>query len=143
MCDRGRHARDRESSALGRDWRQSYYSPLTGINADNIAQLGYAWGYDLEFSSTLEATPLVIDGVMYTGGNAGRTSALDAPTGALRWKFEPTLDSRIHRELRKLHLGTTVGAGRRKEGKLSSAASGNVAVLTFPCFSLPAPKSQI
>jgi quinohemoprotein ethanol dehydrogenase len=83
---------------LGRDWQQSYYSPLTGINADNIAQLGYAWGYDLEFSSTLEATPLVIDGVMYTSGNAGRTYALDAATGALRWKFEPAIDSRIDYE---------------------------------------------
>jgi quinohemoprotein ethanol dehydrogenase len=94
-------ADDREADSwptLGRDWRQSYYSPLTGINADNIGQLGYAWGYDLEFSSTLEATPLVIDGVMYTSGNAGRTYALDAATGAVRWKFEPTLDSKIDYE---------------------------------------------
>ena len=82
----------------GRDWRQSYYSPLTGIDAANVGELGYAWGYDLEFNSTLEATPLVIDGVMYTSGNAGRTYALDAATGALRWKFEPALDKKIDYE---------------------------------------------
>ena len=94
-------ADDRDADSwptLGRDWKQSYYSPLTGINADNIAQLGYAWGYDLQFTSTLEATPIVIDGVMYTSGNGGRTYALDAATGALRWKFEPTLDSKIDYE---------------------------------------------
>jgi quinohemoprotein ethanol dehydrogenase len=82
----------------GRDWRQSYYSPLTDINATNVGELGYAWGYDLEFSSTLEATPIVVDGVLYTSGNAGRTYALDAATGALKWKFEPTLDKKIDYE---------------------------------------------
>jgi quinohemoprotein ethanol dehydrogenase len=76
----------------GRDWRQSYFSPLTDIDADNVSQLGYAWGFDLDFTSTLEATPLVVDGIMYTSGNAGRVYALDAIDGSLVWKFEPDID---------------------------------------------------
>jgi quinohemoprotein ethanol dehydrogenase len=43
-------AGDREPDSWltgGRDWRQSYYSPLTDINANNVADLGYAWGYDV------------------------------------------------------------------------------------------------
>ena len=80
-------ADDRDADSwptLGRDWKQSYYSPLTGINADNIAQLGYAWGYDLQFTSTLEATPIVIDGVMYFPGR-DRVEALEADTGKQVW----------------------------------------------------------
>ncbi len=76
----------------GRDWRQSYYSPLADINADNVSELGYAWGFDIDFSSTLEATPLVVDGIMFTSGNAGTVYALDAANGELIWKFEPELD---------------------------------------------------
>ncbi|HEX7013510.1 MAG TPA: PQQ-dependent dehydrogenase, methanol/ethanol family [Steroidobacteraceae bacterium] len=76
----------------GRDWRQSYYSPLTGIDAANVGELGFAWDFDLEFTSTLEATPIVVDGVLYTSGNGGRVYALDAASGTLLWKFEPAFD---------------------------------------------------
>lgn len=76
----------------GRDWRQSYYSPLTDINAENISGLGYAWGYDIDFSSTLQATPIAVDGIMFTSGNAGNVYALDASNGELIWKFEPEID---------------------------------------------------
>jgi quinohemoprotein ethanol dehydrogenase len=102
----------------GRDWRQSYYSPLTDINAENISELGYAWGYDLDFSSTLEATPIVVDGVMYTSGNAGFVFALDAASGALIWKFEPTLDPKTDTE----------GAGYGKVNRGISVADGKVYV---------------
>jgi quinohemoprotein ethanol dehydrogenase len=73
----------------GRDWRQTYYSPLRDINETNVKDLGFAWSYDVDFSDTLEATPIVIDGVMYTSGNHGHVYALDATTGKPLWKFEP------------------------------------------------------
>ena len=31
----------------GRDYQQSYYSPLTTINKQNIQQLGFAWEYEV------------------------------------------------------------------------------------------------
>jgi len=76
----------------GRDYQQSYYSPLDQINKHNVKQLGFAWSYDIASSSRLEATPIVVDGVMFTSGNKGMVYALDARTGAERWVFDPHID---------------------------------------------------
>jgi len=81
----------------GRDWQQSYYSPLTNINKDNIQKLGFAWSYDIPFDVGFQATPIVVDGVMFTSGNRGNVYTLDARTGALRWSFAPKVDPGILR----------------------------------------------
>lgn len=83
----------------GHNWRQNYYSPLTDIDSKNVDQLGFAWQYDIDFNSMLEATPVVIDGVMYTSGSGGIVYALDAVTGRQLWKFEPTMDKRFNAEV--------------------------------------------
>src|SRR5580704_12095599 len=53
---------------LGRDGNQTYFSPLTTINETNVDRLGFGWAYDLGTSRGQEATPIVVDGVMYTSG---------------------------------------------------------------------------
>lgn len=73
----------------GRDAGQRYYSPLAGINSENAAQLGFAWQYRLGMRKGLEATPIVVDGIMYTSGPWGYVYALEAATGKLLWKFDP------------------------------------------------------
>ncbi len=73
----------------GRDAGQTYYSPLHAINAKNVAQLGFAWQYRLGMRRGLEATPIVVDGVMYTSGPWGYVYALDAATGRPLWIFNP------------------------------------------------------
>ncbi len=78
--------------APGRDSNGTYFSPLKDINAANVGQLGFAWAYDLGTHRGLEATPLVIDGVMYAAGNFGRVYALDAATGKELWKYDPHID---------------------------------------------------
>jgi quinohemoprotein ethanol dehydrogenase len=74
---------------VGRDSQGSYYSPLDQINADNVTSLGFAWEYRLGTYRGLEATPVVVDGVLYTSGIAGRVYALDARTGQKIWTFDP------------------------------------------------------
>jgi quinohemoprotein ethanol dehydrogenase len=69
----------------GRDANGTYYSPVDDLNAANVAKLGFAWDYHLGTNRGLEATPLVIDGVMYATGNFGRVYALDAATGRELW----------------------------------------------------------
>jgi len=76
----------------GRDAQGTYYSPLTGINTGNAARLGYAWDVQLPTHRGLEATPLVVDGVLYTTGNFGKVYALDAATGQERWTYDPQVD---------------------------------------------------
>ena len=73
----------------GRDVGQTYYSPLAAVNEKNVSQLGYAWQYRLSMRRGLEATPIVIDGVMYTSGPWGHVYALNAATGKLLWTFDP------------------------------------------------------
>ncbi|TWB64548.1 putative pyrroloquinoline-quinone binding quinoprotein [Bradyrhizobium sacchari] len=77
----------------GRDWRQSYNSPLNQINKDNVAKLGYAWSSDIDGASKLEATPIVVDDVMYLSSIAGIVYALNAATGEQLWRFDPGVAS--------------------------------------------------
>jgi quinohemoprotein ethanol dehydrogenase len=79
---------------LGRDQNQTYFSPLAMIDATNVGRLGFAWQYDLTTARGQEATPIVIDGVMYTSGTWGYVYAVDAATGKELWKFDPQADPR-------------------------------------------------
>jgi quinohemoprotein ethanol dehydrogenase len=75
----------------GRDQEGSYYSPLTTISADTVGKLGFAWQYDLGTDRGQEATPIVVDGIMYTSGTWGYVYALDAATGHELWRFVPQM----------------------------------------------------
>jgi quinohemoprotein ethanol dehydrogenase len=76
----------------GGDGSGAYYSRLTEMNERNASRLGFAWDYALHTSRGLEATPIVVDGTMYTSGNWGRVYALDAATGRERWVYDPGID---------------------------------------------------
>jgi quinohemoprotein ethanol dehydrogenase len=81
----------------GRDFGKGHFSPLDDINAGNVASLGFAWDYQTGTTRGLEATPIVVDGVLFTSGTTGRAYALDAATGAEIWKFDPESDSQYNR----------------------------------------------
>ena len=77
----------------GRDQDGTYYSPLSDINASNVKRLGFAWQYDLGLPKRgQEATPVVVDGVMYTSGTWGYVYAVDAATGRELWRYDPKSD---------------------------------------------------
>jgi quinohemoprotein ethanol dehydrogenase len=82
----------------GRDGGKTHYSPLDGINAQNVERLGHAWSFETGTNRGMEATPVIVDGVLFASGVAGRVYALDAASGALRWRFEPRLDLRNARD---------------------------------------------
>lgn len=74
----------------GRDGDGTYYSPLKTINSSNVKNLGFAWTYDLgQPERGQEATPIVVDGVMYTSGTWGYVYAIDAATGRQLWRYNP------------------------------------------------------
>jgi alcohol dehydrogenase (cytochrome c)/quinohemoprotein ethanol dehydrogenase len=73
----------------GRDYSDTWFSPLKSINADNVATLGLAWYYDLDTRRGQEATPVVVDGVMYTTSAWSKVQAFEAATGKLLWQFDP------------------------------------------------------
>jgi alcohol dehydrogenase (cytochrome c) len=61
------------------------YSPLTAINSDNVSGLKLAWLSQTTTTSGQRATPLVVDGVIYTTRNTNDVVALDAETGRVLW----------------------------------------------------------
>jgi quinohemoprotein ethanol dehydrogenase len=67
----------------GRGYAEQRYSPLEQVNDGNVTELSLAWYYDLDYNRGQEATPLVVDGVMYTTGAWSVVYALDAATGKL------------------------------------------------------------
>src|SRR5689334_1721202 len=76
----------------GRDGGKTFYSPLDLINQQNVSRLGFAWQLETGTNRGMQATPIVVDGVMYTSGVAGRVYALDAASGKEIWRFEPQVD---------------------------------------------------
>jgi quinoprotein glucose dehydrogenase len=79
----------------------NHHSRLTDITPANVAELTVAWRYrtgDVHaygggFAGTaFEATPIMVDGVLYVATPYSRAIALDAETGAERWTFDPSTD---------------------------------------------------
>jgi quinohemoprotein ethanol dehydrogenase len=81
----------------GRDLGKSHYSPLAQIDTETIGRLGFAWEYAMGTKRGLEATPIVVDGVLYTSGTTGRAYAIDAASGEEIWKFDPESDGQVNR----------------------------------------------
>lgn len=98
----------------GRDAGGSYYSPLQDISDATVARLGFAWERPLGTKRGLEATPVVVDGVMYTSGNWGRVYALDAASGRELWTYDPGVDGQWGRYAccDAVNRGVAVRSGR-------------------------------
>ena len=75
--------------STGRTYGEQRYSPLEQVNEQNVGQLGLAWDYGFGLDRVVEATPLVVDGVMYTTSAYSIVHALDARTGKLLWQYDP------------------------------------------------------
>jgi PQQ-dependent dehydrogenase (methanol/ethanol family) len=83
---------DTDWAQHGNDYREQRYSSLEQVNRDNVQDLGLAWSFDMYTQRGVEATPLVVDGVMYVTGSWSMVYALDARNGELKWFFDPQVD---------------------------------------------------
>ena len=72
------------------------YSLLDQINTDNVADLKLQWVWQARSLEKFEATPLVVDGILYTVQAPNDVIALDAATGRQFWTYpyEPSPDAR-------------------------------------------------
>jgi alcohol dehydrogenase (cytochrome c)/quinohemoprotein ethanol dehydrogenase len=73
----------------GGTYREQRFSSLKKINEHNVKELGLAWYFDLDTRRGQEATPLVIDGVMYFTSAWSKVFALNAATGEKLWSYDP------------------------------------------------------
>ncbi|MGE0851638.1 MAG: PQQ-dependent dehydrogenase, methanol/ethanol family [Hyphomicrobiaceae bacterium] len=86
---RQNEASSREWPTIGLDYAETRFSKLKQIDASNVKDLGLAWSYNLESTRGVEATPLVVDGVMYVTASWSIVHAIDARTGKARWVYDP------------------------------------------------------
>ena len=63
------------------------HSPLTQITPANVKNLELQWVFQARSLEKFEATPLVVDGVMYTVQPPNDIVALDAVTGRVFWVY--------------------------------------------------------
>jgi quinoprotein glucose dehydrogenase len=94
-----RSVRDASVPAAGRDWpaygggpASIRYSTLSQINRQNVRSLVTAWTFDTREEGGLQTNPIVVAGVLYTTTPKHRVVALDAATGALRWRFDSGIE---------------------------------------------------
>jgi quinohemoprotein ethanol dehydrogenase len=79
--------------SYSRGWGEQRYSPLTQINDTNVGQLGLAWYDDLGTYRGVQASPLVIDGVLYNESIYNVVTAYDGKTGRKLWTYDPKVGS--------------------------------------------------
>jgi quinohemoprotein ethanol dehydrogenase len=82
-------ASSKDWPTVGLDYAETRYSKLAEINAGNVKDLGLVWTYNLESKRGVEATPLVVDGVMYVTASWSVVHAIDVRTGKRLWSFDP------------------------------------------------------
>jgi quinohemoprotein ethanol dehydrogenase len=76
----------------GRTYDEQRFSPLKQITDANVSTLGLAWYADLQVDRGVEASPLMIGGVLYNIEPWNVTVAYDAVTGKELWRFDPKVD---------------------------------------------------
>lgn len=114
--------------AAGQEWRSwggdpggMKFSPLNQIDKKNVGRLKVAWVFDTEeysdgktypSRSAFEATPLVLDNVMYVTSPFGHLFALDPESGRKRWDFDPKIDRDV-----RVNLFVNRGVSYWSDGK--------------------------
>jgi quinohemoprotein ethanol dehydrogenase len=109
--------------AYGRSYSEQRFSPLKQINHKNVDQLKLDWYLDMPDAKALNATPLVVDGVMYFTASQSVVMAVDARNGAQLWRYDPqVLKQLTDKKPMRFNWGSNRGVAFWK---------GNVYVATF------------
>lgn len=75
--------------SYGLNYYENRFSQLNQINTENVKDLGLVWSYELGSKRGVEATPIVVDGIMYLTAPWSIIYALDARTGKELWTYDP------------------------------------------------------
>ncbi|MDB5058490.1 MAG: putative pyrrolo-quinoline quinone [Chloroflexi bacterium] len=101
----------------------TFYSPLSQINASNVSKLGVAWQVQQGKNLTgWETTPVVVNGVMYYTTNTNQVRAVNAATGKLMWQYTPVVD---------FYKSIAGGGGGVAQNRGVTVANGKVYLVTF------------
>jgi alcohol dehydrogenase (cytochrome c) len=96
----------------GRTYKSWRYSPLTQITPSNAGQLKLAWSLDTGEVNAFEASPIVVNGVMYFSTPWNNVLAVDAVTGKQYWRYVHEFTGHPVLCCDAPNRGVGVGAGR-------------------------------
>src|SRR3954463_7078678 len=96
------------------------YSPLDQINTENVKRLAPAWVFQCgsvglhagKSTYSFEASPLVVDGIMFVSGWDGWVWALDARTGSLLWQYRTASPFDVSLCCGNVNRGVAVAEGK-------------------------------
>lgn len=77
----------KEWPVFGGNWDHQRHTLSTQITPRNVGQLDLAWEFDTGVSSSFQATPIVVNGVMFVSLPFNHVVALKADTGKLLWRY--------------------------------------------------------
>lgn len=103
----------KEWPSFGRDYSNQRMSPLKQITPENVKNLSLAWQFKSGVSASFQATPIVVNGVMFVALPYNHVVALDAKTGQLKWRY-----THQRRENWKMCCGPANRGVAVKEGKV-------------------------
>ncbi len=99
---------DEDFPKVGGNLGNQNYTGLSGINGQNIEQLGAVWLNRIEGginSGSNQSTPVAVDGVIFIESTFGNVIAVDGATGETKWRYEQTRGNLTRR-------GVAVGDGK-------------------------------
>ncbi len=96
----------------GGDYSAWRYSRLDQINAGNVKRMVPVWAFQTgDYESGLQATPIVVGGVMYVSTGTNLIYALDAASGEIIWQYEYDSQHPISATFFRQNRGVAVGHG--------------------------------
>ena len=112
--------KDQPWAQHGQGAGEQRFSPLAHIDRANVGQLGLAWSHPFRQPRGVEATPIVVGGVMYVTGPWSTVYALDARTGRELWMYDPKVpgEKAAHACCDVVNRGVAVHEGRVYVGTL-------------------------
>jgi quinohemoprotein ethanol dehydrogenase len=118
--------------SYGRDAAQQRFSPLREITKNNIGSLGLAWQLTLPNDTSVQATPLEVNGTLYFPIKFGAVYAVDARNGRVKWTFDPKSREELAKTPRRttFQWGTTRGLAYWKDTLIVATPDGRLISLS-------------
>ena len=123
---------DSQWLSYGRDATQQRFSPLGEITKENIGTLGPAWQLALPNDTTVQATPLEVNGTLYFPIKFGAVYAVDARNGKVKWTFDPKSREELAKTPRRTtyQWGTNRGLAYWKDTLILATPDGRLVSLS-------------
>lgn len=96
----------------GRSYKAWRFSPLDRINKENVRGLKLAWKLETGLYDAFEASPIVVDGVMYLSTPWNHVYALNAVTGEQYWHYTYALPGDLNLCCGAVNRGVAVGSDK-------------------------------